>query len=565
MKTMKNNYFLTTIALMALMISCTDDFNEINEKPDALAASDVSAKFFVTNAQTGLFAPNRYPYWRGPIIHADRYAGHTAFGYKSNWWDDGLGYNYSAGYTSAVHDAWFASYNSTLSAFTNFVKEGGTLENDKYYAIALIMKGLYYQYYTDAFGMVPMTEASNPDIVTPKYDTQLEIYSTLVSDLDQAISLIGNDATTGSGVDQLAENDLFFNGDLQAWKQLANSLKLRLGLRALGAPGESFSSSAVASAVSGGVLADRDALLPRDLEISTWVSAVYGDVWGPFYGGGNWHLAKTLVDALRDNNDPRLSKYAKPSKGGTIEWAKPTEGERVALFDKHVAYMTDILDSAGATYTKTSDGAGGYTITMPENTNYIGQPTRLNGKIKPLLDRKLWSEPSEVVVNQHNSGKPIFPFVVMTAAESHFMVAEAITKGLANGDAQGHYQTAIRHAMNLWGVSSADADNYIATEGMALLNGSTDQNLEKIATQRWIALFTNGYEAWSVVRDTGYPTELSAGVTDGDIFVLGDTNGVYPQRHRYGSGPYNTNGAQVEQANSVQGPDKQATKLWWAK
>jgi hypothetical protein len=90
-------------------------------------------------------------------------------------------------------------------------------------------------------------------------------------------------------------------------------------------------------------------------------------------------------------------------------------------------------------------------------------------------------------------------------------------------------------------------------------------NLEKIATQRWIALFTNGYEAWSVVRDTGYPTELSAGVTDGDIFVLGDTNGVYPQRHRYGSGPYNTNGAQVEQANSVQGPDKQATKLWWAK
>ena len=29
---MKNNYFLTTIALMALMISCTDDFNEINEK-----------------------------------------------------------------------------------------------------------------------------------------------------------------------------------------------------------------------------------------------------------------------------------------------------------------------------------------------------------------------------------------------------------------------------------------------------------------------------------------------------------------------------------------------------
>ena len=80
-----------------------------------------------------------------------------------------------------------------------------------------------------------------------------------------------------------------------------------------------------------------------------------------------------------------------------------------------------------------------------------------------------------------------------------------------------------------------------------------------------MALFTNGYEAWAVVRDTGFPTELSAGVSDDDIFVLGDLNGDYPQRHRYGTGPYNTNAANVEQANSVQGPDKQGTKLWWAK
>ena len=562
---MKNIYFLSTIALMALMISCTDDFNEINERPDALAPSDVSAKYFVTNTQVSLFAPNRYPFWRGPIIHSDRYAGHTAFGYKSNWWDDGLGYNYSAGFTSAVHDAWFANYNSTLTAFTNFVKEGGTLENDKYYAIALIMKGLYYQYYTDTFGMVPFSEASDPDIPNPKYDTQLEIYSTLVSDLDEAIALIGSSTNTGSGVDQLTDNDIFFNGDLQAWKQLANSLKLRLGLRAHGAEGENFSSSAISSAISSGVLADKNALLERDLEISTWVSAVYGDVWGPFYGGGNWHLTKTLIDALRDNNDPRLSKYAKPSKGGTVEWAKPTEGTRVALFDKHVSYLTDILDSAGATYTKTSDGAGGYTITMPENTNYIGQPSRLNGEIKPLLDRKLWSEPADIVVNQHNSGKPIFPFVVMSAAESHFMIAEAITKGLASGNAETFYQTGIRHAMELWDVASVDIDNYLATEDMAKLNGSTDQNLEKIATQRWMALFTNGFEAWAVVRDTGYPTELSSGVNDDDIFVLGDLNGDYPQRMRYGSGPYNTNAAGVEQANSLQGPDKQGKKLWWAK
>ena len=68
-----------------------------------------------------------------------------------------------------------------------------------------------------------------------------------------------------------------------------------------------------------------------------------------------------------------------------------------------------------------------------------------------------------------------------------------------------------------------------------------------------------------MLRDTGYPTELSAGVSDDDIFVLGDLNGAYPQRMRYGSGPYNTNAANVEAAASVQGPDRQGTKLWWAK
>ena len=96
MITMKSKIFiLSFIALFVL--SCTEDFNEINEKPNALTSDDVSAKFFVTNVQTGLYAPNRYPYWRGPIIHVDRYSGQTTFGFSACWWNDGLGYDYHAG------------------------------------------------------------------------------------------------------------------------------------------------------------------------------------------------------------------------------------------------------------------------------------------------------------------------------------------------------------------------------------------------------------------------------------------------------------------------------------
>lgn len=167
---MKKTLFYLAFGFLFTFSACTSDFDEINENPTALTANDVSAKYFVTSAQQAIFGPNRYPYWRGPIIHVDRFSGHTAFGYKANWWSDGLGYTYSGGYTGAVYD-YMAGYNSTLSSYTNFVKPGGTLENDQYYAIALIMKGLYYQKFADTFGAAPFTEASDPDIVTPKFDS----------------------------------------------------------------------------------------------------------------------------------------------------------------------------------------------------------------------------------------------------------------------------------------------------------------------------------------------------------------------------------------------------------
>ena len=91
---MKNRTIIFGLFLIVISISCTHDFNEINERPNALFANDVSAKFFVTNLQTGLFALNRFPYWRGPLIHADRFAGQHAFGYSRNWWNDGLAYKY---------------------------------------------------------------------------------------------------------------------------------------------------------------------------------------------------------------------------------------------------------------------------------------------------------------------------------------------------------------------------------------------------------------------------------------------------------------------------------------
>lgn len=557
---------ISACLLLIISFSGCSDFEEINTRPDAFTSDEVSAKYFLTGIQIELYAPNRYPYWRAQLIHADRFAGHFTFGFDASWWAGNLGYNYSAGYTDAAYD-WIGSYVSKLSVYQNFVGEGGDLENEKYYAIGLIMKGLYYQMYTDAFGMVPYTEASNPDIITPKFDTQEEIYRGVIADLDRAMELIGSSSVTGEGVELLVENDLFFNGDLQKWKKLANTLKLRMALRAEGASSAGWADSVISEALADPLLTtpEENALLEKDIDISQWANAAYGDVWHNFGGqGSKWNVAEPLVDYLRDNNDPRLSKYAQPIIPGTYVFTKPAEGTGVATFEKYVEFILSKLDKAGVDYDRT-DAGNSVTIVVPEGTDYyVGQPVRLSPEIKTHVKNGLFSDPAEWITNPKNEGLPIFPEVVMTSAEGNLLQAEAIVKGYASGDAQAFYQEGIRQAMLIWQVDPAEIEAFLASEDMAMLNGSMEENFEKIAIQRWIAAYTDGFEAWAIVRDTGYPAELANGVSDFDIYAAGTLNGEFPQRMRYGNAEYNTNGANLEAALQVMGPDEQGTNLWWA-
>lgn len=549
-----------------LLTNCTDNFNEINTKPDSFTKDEVSAKYFVTTPQFQLYAPNRYPYWRAHLIHTDRYAGYFCFGMKGSWWSDELGYTYHSAYTDAAWD-WLEGYIGGLDNFMKMTAAGGEFENEYMYAIGQIIKGLYYQMFTDVFGMIPYTEATNPDIVTPKFDEQKVIYEGIIAELDQAMATIGDATRTGVNVDDVGANDLYCNGDLQKWKRLANTLKLRIAMRAYGASGASFAATAISQALAAPLLEgpSDNILMQKDNVISQWSSACYGDIWYNFGTGSDWTVGKTLIDALRNNNDPRLPKYAKPAKGGTVVLEKP-DGPEADKHDKRVNYILGVLDQAGVQYTRNNLADGSVEISMPENMYYVGQPSRLNGKIYPYVAYEFFSTPAEEIIQKKNAG-PIRAELVMASAESYFLRAEAVLKGMsgASGNAQDLYQEGIRQAMKLWGVGDAEIDTYLANEPMALLNGTLEENMAKIATQRWIMSYTDGFEGWAIVRDYGYPAELANGVTDIDIFGLGDINGRYPQRLRYGNSASNKNPENYNAAVSKQGPDAQDTKLWWAK
>ncbi|PWE01091.1 SusD/RagB family nutrient-binding outer membrane lipoprotein [Marinilabilia rubra] len=561
---MKLKYFLSIFIFMVIIVGCTDKFEKINTRPDVFYSDEVSGKFFLTNPQYRLFAPDRFPYWRAHLIHADRYAGHFTFGHNSSWWSDELGYSYSAGYTDAAW-GWLEGYLGGLDNFMKLTENGGEFENEHMYAMGLIMKGLYYQMFTDVFGMIPYSQAADPDIVTPEFDSQKVIYKGIIADLEEAMSIIGDAERTGVGVDDVGDNDLYYNGDLQKWKKLANTLKLRIALRAYGAEGDDFSETAINEALSAPLLAtvDDNCLMEKDAEISQWGSAAYGDVWHSFGAGSDWTVSKPLVDYLRNEDDPRLSKYVKPAEGGTAKFVKP-EGSEGDLFLDRVNFILDELNQAGVSYDR-EDIADTVTVNVAPATYYVGQPVRINSNTYPYVEYDFFSTPADIVIQQKNQGEDIFPEIVLQTAESYFLQAEAAVRGLGSGDANFLYQEGIRQAMAVWEISSAQADTYIANSELGSLTGSVDEQLEKIAIQRWIAAYTDGFEAWAVVRDFGYPSSLADGVSDPDIYGLGDINGRYPQRMRYGNDAWNKNGANTQAAVDIQGPDVQDTKLWWAK
>jgi len=564
---MKYYNYIIFIFIALGMASCTEDFLDKNTDPNAITQDEASARYFITDPQYKLYGPDRWFYWRAHLIHADRYSGHFTFGFNGSWWSDELGYSYSSGYTDASWD-WMGGYFGSIDNFLGLTEPSGDFENDLMHAVGMIIQGLYYQMYTDLFGEIPFSEAGVEGIVTPKYDTQLEIYTGIIEDLDNAMSTIGDNTKTGDGIDDLGENDLYFGGDLQLWKKLANSLKLRIALRAYGAEGATFADAAITEALNAGLfLAEgEDCIMVKDDIISQWESGAYGDIWYGFGGqGSKWTVGQNLIDNLRNNNDPRLPFYAEPADGGVVDLVRPAADPGRSQFPKHVDFVAQVLTDAGVVYTRTDQGDSIVTIDMPEAAYYVGQPTRMGGDIYSYIRPEFFSRPAPEIFAEKNSGTNMWDEIILTAAEAYFLQAEAALLGFGGGDAQALYQSGISNAMSLWGVSDGDITTFIGAEDMALLNGTTEQNMEKVSIQRWLACYTDGFEAWAIARKSGYPSNLTTTLTDPEIYGLGDIDGRYPERLRYGSNLQTMDPENYQIVIGRQGPDRQDTKLWWAK
>ncbi|MBP8726259.1 MAG: SusD/RagB family nutrient-binding outer membrane lipoprotein [Saprospiraceae bacterium] len=160
-----------------------------------------------------------------------------------------------------------------------------------------------------------------------------------------------------------------------------------------------------------------------------------------------------------------------------------------------------------------------------------------------------FSKPSEALT------APDYPSTLVDYSEMEFLLAEAVERGMSiPGTAEEHYNNAVRASILAWGGSDADADAYLANPAVAYSTASGDYK-QKIGTQKWLALYNRGFEAWTEWRRLDAPTLVAPAAADSDI----------PKRYTYPVQEQNLNTANYNAASTAIGGDKVTTKLFWDK
>lgn len=187
---------------------------------------------------------------------------------------------------------------------------------------------------------------------------------------------------------------------------------------------------------------------------------------------------------------------------------------------------------------------------------------------KALLKQDYFGMPyglSEAVAGSVSNGDVSFlgasmrrqtsPGFVLTASQVNLAIAEAITLGWTPGSAEQYYNAGITTGLDQYGYVD-QAVSYLQNEGVKFEAANA---MKQIATQRWITLFSYGYEAWAEWRRTGLPelTPPPANFNPG---------GQIPRRQAYVVTERDLNGENYNAAIlRIGGKDDLNGRVWWDK
>ncbi len=460
-----NKIKIITITICFLFLTnCTDDFQDINSNEYGVTDETLEQNF---NNIKSLFVPifNNIlvlsPEWKYQVqqgLQADIWSGYMATPTPFRGGTNNTTYDLVDGWNGF---AWAAAYGDVM-ANTLKIEQRAKDKYDEFYALSLILKVEAMHRITDTYGPIVYSKfgTTNPVI---EYDSQEEVYNLMFQELETAINIL-TPRITPDGITTFTATDLSsYQGDFEKWIKFANSLRLRLAMRIVKINPTLAQSEAEKSLTDGiGVITTNEDLFKIISPNFNNPIATISDAWEDI------RMSADMESIMVGYNDPRIAKYFDTS----IEFPVQYKGVR-----------TGIEIAAKADHAKFSN---------------IGAVVRTN------------------------------EIVLMTAAEVYFLRSEGALRGWnMNGTAQYLYEQGIATSFSQHAVSGLTAyttdntsvaidyvdPNFPENNGVAVNNvtiawdlaATNEVKLQKIITQKWIAGFPEGQEAWSEFRRTGYP------------------------------------------------------------
>lgn len=499
---------------LSMIVSCTDDFAKINAKLDGVTEEQMKGDNFKVGSS--------YPRLEALVVPGD------ASGYFQHW-ENLCGDVYGRFMMSNVkwrggnlsefsiqHNGWI---DNCFNLITDFYPAWRDIVNATHsegvnYAWAVILRVSVMHRLTDTFGPIPYSKVESGNLYV-EYDSQEQVYKTMLQELSNAIEVLTVYYNANPSATPMKAYDRVYAGDFGKWIKFANSLKLRMAMRMR------FVEPDLAKQYAEEAVGHPLGVITDNVDNAAYAPTGNNMLWLVAMGWGDTKVCADIATYMEGYKDPRREKYFTQS---TFE-IKGFKGIRAA---------TDASDAAYAKYS------------MP------------NVQQK---DKTLW----------------------MTAAEVTLLRAEgALLNWNMKGTAKELYEKGVTLSFEQWGVGSADGylndsestqadylDPNNSTESAPAVSSITikweegdndEKKLERIITQKWIALWPLGFEAWCEHRRTGYPRFFSLVRPIQSVY-----NGMLvANRMPFARGEYDNNPENIRKAVQLLGGiDNFATKLWW--
>lgn len=513
-------------------VGCTDNFEEINTNPNGITPELFEQDF---NHIKGGFAPmfNNIqvltPEWVYQLqqgLNCDIWSGYMATPTGFIGGINNTTYSLVDGWNGFIWD--YGYKNVMFNAYDIANKSKG--KYDQFYALSLILKVEGMHRMTDTFGPIIYSQFGTSD-ATIGYDSQEEVYNLMFSELDIAVTELTKRVDAAEPSTFVSTDMSGYKGDYKAWVKFANTLRLRLAMRIVKV------NPALAKTEAEKAVAQKFGVFTTNADLFKIVSPVYTNPIATI--SDSWldiRMSADMESILGGYQDPRLSTYFDTSAQFPGEY----KGVRTGI---NIAAKSDHQDFSG-----------------------IGAVVR---------------------------SKEI---VLMTTAEAYFLRAEGALRGWnMNGTAQELYEAGIKASFDQRGVSGASgyiADNVktpknyvdpvliIDDKGDVTYDGAQNNavavnnvtvawdaaatnevKLQKIITQKWIAGFPEGQEAWSDYRRTGYPKlfPVLKNYSGGTITTQFGVRRInFVQSEKAGN-----SGGVATGVAKLGGPDNGGTRVWW--